>query len=233
MEGYRINMNLKEYLKKPKLYVPNKYAFWDDEHISESMLKAHLNPDEDGASRKHLFIESSVNWIAKIAPPLNYPFLLDLGCGPGLYAERFCDVGYIVTGIDYSKRSIAYANQQAKVHNREINYIYQNYLTLNIAEKYDVITLIYCDYAVLPVSDRQKLGKKIYQALKPGGKFIVDVFTPVMDMEEEDCKTWEFCEKGGFWSEKPYLCLKASYQYNDDDKTLLSQYVILTETDTR
>lgn len=55
--------NLKESLEKPALYTKSKEAFWDDEYISKQMLKAHLDPDFSGASRKFSFIEQSVSWI--------------------------------------------------------------------------------------------------------------------------------------------------------------------------
>ena len=29
---------------KPELYAPSSSAFWDDPHISEGMLSAHLEP---------------------------------------------------------------------------------------------------------------------------------------------------------------------------------------------
>lgn len=35
-----------------RLYEESDSAFWDDEHISKYMLKAHLNPDCDNASKK-------------------------------------------------------------------------------------------------------------------------------------------------------------------------------------
>jgi len=75
-------------------------------------------------------------------------FLLDIGCGPGLYAERFSSAGYSVTGVDFSKRSIAYAKEQTLLNKSNIEYHYQNYLTIDYKEKFDVITLIYCDYFI-------------------------------------------------------------------------------------
>jgi hypothetical protein len=81
--------NLKKYTTKPKLYAPSTIIFWNDEHISKGLLEAHLNPNWDGATRKPEFLDKSVNWISKIAPSSRYKFLLDLGCGPGLYADRF------------------------------------------------------------------------------------------------------------------------------------------------
>ena len=215
------------YLTKPQLYAPSTGEFWNDGHISKGMLAAHLNPNGDGATRRHEFLEQSVQWISKIAPPSQYKSLLDLGCGPGLYAQRFHEAGYSVTGVDFSKRSIAYAKDQASLHNSAIEYLYQNYLSIDYTNQFDVVTLIYCDYAVLPVADRLLLLSRVYQALKPGGKFIVDVFTP--SMRKSESHTWQYCEEGGFWCEKPHICLESVYQYDDEDATELRQCVVLSD----
>lgn len=218
---------LKKYTTKPKLYAPSTNKFWDDEHISKCMLEAHLNPNWDAATRKHEFLDKSVNWISEVAPSSQYNFLLDLGCGPGLYAERFNSAGYSVTGIDFSKRSIAYAKEQTLLNKSNIEYHYQNYLTIDYIEQFDVITLIYCDYAVLSITDRLTLLKKIYQALKPNGKFIFDVFTPLM--RKKRSRSWDYYEDGGFFSEKPHICLESVYQYDDEDNTELVQSIVITE----
>jgi len=200
-------------MTKPELYTQSSTPFWDNEHISKGMLNAHLNPNWEAASRKHDDIDKSVKWITNIAPPLQYRFLLDLGCGPGLYAERFNRAGYSVTGIDFSGRSIAYAEEQALLNGSKIEYCHQNYLTIDYTEKFDLITLIYCDYGALSTADRQLLLSKIFRALKPNGKFILDVFSPQM-RKNESC-TWEYHATGGFWSEYPHICLEAVYQYGN------------------
>ncbi len=218
---------IKKYATKPKLYTPSTNKFWDDEHISKGMLAAHLNPNWDAATRKPEFLDRSVNWISKVAPPSQYKFLLDLGCGPGLYAERFSSAGYSVIGVDFSKRSIAYANEQTLRNKSNIEYHYQNYLTIDYIEQFDVITLIYCDYPALSITDRLILLRKVYQALKPNGKFIFDVFTPLMRKDESS--SWYYCEEGGFLSEKPHVCLDSVYQYDDEEKTELRQSIVITE----
>lgn len=218
---------LSNYTKKPKLYAPSTGKFWDDAHISKGMLEAHLNPDWNAATRKHDFVDKSVRWITSIAPPAQFQQLLDLGCGPGIYAERFRKAGYTVTGIDFSKRSIEYAQEQTLLNKSNIQYFYQNYLTLDDTERFDVITLIYCDYAPLSITDRLILLRKVYQALKPNGKFIFDVFTPLMKKEEN--RSWYNCEKSGFWNENPHICLNSVYQYDDEDNTELVQTIVLTE----
>jgi SAM-dependent methyltransferase len=219
--------SLFEYLKRPPVYTKSDSKFWDDEYISSQMLKAHLDPEFDGASRKHEFIDKSVEWIYRAVPPDKYGKLLDLGCGPGLYAQRLAQKGYNITGIDYSKRSVNYAKATANRLKLEIDYIYQNYLTIEYENEFDAVIMIYCDYGALSDIDRHILLQRVYKALKPGGKFIFDVFTPRKYKDHKDKTSWSLFENGGFWSNKRHICLNGSFRYEND--TILDQNVIITK----
>lgn len=216
-----------QYLKKSELYAESTSKFWDDEHISKYMLEAHLNSNWEAASRKHDFIDRSVEWIEKIAPSETYKKVLDLGCGPGLYAERFATKGYLVTGIDFSKRSIDYAKQKALEKDLKIDYFYKNYIEIQYKESFDLMTLIYCDYGALSHSNRVILLKKIYDSMKVGGKFILDVFTPKNYEGKGESHTWYLNEGEGFWSPKTHLCIQSHYIYEGDIR--LNQYTIINE----
>lgn len=216
---------LLEAIKKPELFAPSTMKFWDEEHISKGLLEAHLEEDHDAASRKPEFIDKSVDWITKVAPPEKYNKLLDLGCGPGLYSERLYKRGYRVTGIDFSKRSIEYGKEMAKKEDHAIDYHHMNYLDLDFENEFDVITLIYCDYAVLSPKDRKKLLTKIFRALKKGGKFIFDVFTPMNYRNGDvETKSWELNE-GGFWRPDKHLILESHFIYPGN--TRCNQYIII------
>jgi len=219
------------FLAKPNLYAPSTAPFWDDEHISQNMLQAHLDPDLDAASRRPDFLDRSVDWISSIVPPAQYKSLLDLGCGPGLYAERFRASGYSVTGVDFSRRSIMYAKKQALLHRSDIEYLCQDYLTIDYTEQFDVITLIYCDYAALSASHRLALLLKVHKALRPEGRFIFDVFTPAMKKEEG--RLWQYYDHGGFFSEEPHICLESVYHYYDEGITELRQYLVVSADDVK
>jgi SAM-dependent methyltransferase len=218
-----------KYAVKPELYAPSTSNFWNDGHISKGMLEAHLNPGWDAASRNHVFIDKSVKWISEIAPPSQYMRLLDLGCGPGLYAERFNRIGYAVMGIDFSIRSIEYAKEQSKLNKSNIEYRYQNYMEIDFTEQFDIVTLIYCDYAVLSINDRRVLLKKVRQSLKPFGIFIFDVFTPIRRKSERH--SWQYYKNGGFFNPNCHIHLEAFYQYDDNDKSELNQNIIITDKD--
>ena len=58
------------------------------------------------ASRPAAFLDRSAAWLASALDLTEGSRLLDLGCGPGLYAERFARCGVRVLGIDVSRRSL-------------------------------------------------------------------------------------------------------------------------------
>lgn len=219
---------LKPYIARPALYAPGTAQFWRDPHISAHVLDTHLNPAEDAASRQPSFMNKSVLWIASLVPPAEYPALLDLGCGPGLYAERFCRAGYDVTGIDFSPRSIDYAKHQAAEHGHDITYHNRDYLSLDIDGAFDVVTLIYCDFGVLSTESRALLLGRVRRALRPGGRFIFDVFTPAHGSGGPETKDWQYNGDGGFWDAGPHLLLNAFYRY-DEDNTELTQAIVVGE----
>ena len=219
--------NIEKYMKRPPLYAPSTSKFWDDEHIPKGMLEAHLNPEFESATSTLDFVQNSVEWISETVPAREYSRLIDLGCGPGIYAELFDDAGYQVTGIDLSKRSIDYARRSAKEKNKDITYECGSYLTMNYQGQFNLATLIYCDFGVLSTQERAELLGKIYSALYPGGRLILDVFTPQQYADQEEYRDWVY-EESGFWSPKPYLCLNSLYHY-EEESTFLRQHIVVTE----
>ncbi len=209
-------------LQKPVLWQRNQEVFWCDAHISKSLLEMHLNPHLELASRRADTIESSVEWISSVIA--GGSFILDLGCGPGLYAQKLSALGYAVTGMDFSQNSINYA----KAQDLTTNYINQNYLDMDFVEVFDAVLLIYCDFAALTKGERQILLKKVHRALKPNGIFICDVFTEHSQKNKIKAPTWTFHEQGGFWSHEPYLCLEATHLY-EYERTSADQYIVITK----
>ncbi len=223
--------SLREKLMQPTLYEATKGEFWNDEYISAQMLKAHLSPNLDSASRKMSFIERSAGWIKTVMPPDQYPHLLDIGCGPGLYAERFTGSGYCVTGVDFSLRSIEYAQLSAQRQNLDIDYIYQDYLDLNLDKTFDTATMIYCDYGALSPTNRKILLQKVYKQLNAGGKFLLDVFSSAAYEQFAEEKTWTVENQGGFWRADSYIELQRRLKYPPN--TTLEQYTIISKEQTQ
>lgn len=207
---------------RPTAYMPNDQAFWEDAYISKQMLAAHLDPEMEAATRKHAFVRASAAWIATLKQGGD---LLDLGCGPGIYAELLDEAGFRVTGIDLSPRSIEYARTSAEGKNRRIRYLQKNYLTLSDEDAYDVIVLIYCDFGVLAPDIRVRFLKKVYRALRPGGIFLVDAWTDRAYEDFDEGRSISV-ENGGFWSPDEYVCVKCDRVYGSS--VVLEQYNVIT-----
>ncbi|MBN2535311.1 MAG: methyltransferase domain-containing protein [Spirochaetales bacterium] len=211
--------------KRPPLFLESTAPFWDDDHISGQMLKTHLDPTEEKASRKPETIDASVSWIKGTSIKEDPSSILDLGCGPGLYCRRLAGKTTRVTGIDISRRSIAYARREAEKAHLLIDYHNKDYLTIDFTQEFDIVLLIFCDFAVLSPSKQQILLSKIYQALKPGGVFLFDVYTPCFPKYREEKNSW-YTALTGFWKENPHICLHNQYHY-PQNRAFVDQYIII------
>lgn len=221
---------LSEYQHKPDPFTLGEPLFWDDPHISGQMLAAHLDPDTDLASRKPATIDASVAWIIETLGLEAGNRVLDLGCGPGLYAARLARQGLAVTGVDLSQRSITYAREFAAEQNLPVNYVCQNYLTLDVQGQFDAALLIFGDYCTFSPGDRQQLLENIHRALHAGGHFVLDVSTRAHRASAGVTNGW-YVSAGGFWRSGPHLVLEQGFDY-PERSTWLDQYVVVEQNGT-
>lgn len=210
---------------KPAPFTPGEPLFWNDPHISEQMLKVHLDPNMDAASRKPETIDRSVQWMIETLGLQTGASLLDLGCGPGLYASRFARAGFQITGVDYSRNSIDYASRYAGENKLNIIYRFQNYLELDDENQYDAAFLIYGDFCPLNPEQRSTLLKNIHRALKPNGKFVLDVSTREHRKKYGNKNRWHATESG-FWKPGPHLVLEEGFDY-PEQSIWLDQYTVI------
>lgn len=218
---------IKQFQERPVPFTPGEPLFWDDPHISTQMLKAHLNPENDHASRRPGTIQKSVDWMIASLGLQAGDSILDLGCGPGLYAVRMAECGLRVTGVDYSRHSLDYATEFARQNNLDIKYRYQNYLTLEDENLYDAALLIYGDFCPLSPEQRSKLLGNVHRALKQGGHFVLDVTTPIHRKKYGSRNGW-YAVETGFWKPGPHLVLEEGFDY-PEQSIFLDQAIVIEE----
>lgn len=201
---------------------------WNDRHTSRQMLRFHLNPDVDIASRRASFINRSVSWMQtrfNIGPTSK---ICDFGCGPGLYTSRFSQLGAEVTGIDFSTRSITYAMEEAKRASLPINYINQNYLLFDSDTQYNLITLLMCDFCALSPQQRLELLNKFHALLDDEGHVILDVYSLAGFGQREEVAQYGHNLMNGFWAAEEYYGFLNTFLYNEE-YVALDKYVLLTK----
>lgn len=212
--------------EKPQPFTPGEPHFWTDPHIAHQMLTVHLDPNNDLASRRPEVIESSTSWIVQTLNLKPGDHVLDLGCGPGLYAARLAQQGLHVTGMDFSQNSIDHAVSHARQHGLDITYRCQNYLQLEDESLYDAVLLIYGDLCPLSPEQRVQLFSNVRRALKPGGRFVFDVSTPCL-RQKYGLKNGWYAAHNGFWKPTPHLVLEQGFAYPDD--IYLDQYTVIED----
>lgn len=205
---------------------------WADEHTSGRMLAFHLNEDMDVSSRKADFIDRSVEWIASRFDVDKGFKIADFGCGPGLYAAKLAGKQASVTGIDFSKRSIAYARETAAREKLDIQYVNQNYLEFETEDRFDLILMIMCDFCALSPAQRRDILAKFRKLLRSAGSVLLDVYSLEAFRQREEAAMYEPDLLNGFWSQRRYYGFQNTFRY-EKEKVVLDKYVIIEPDRTR
>ena len=205
---------------------------WTDEHISKMMLSYHLNEDIDVSSRNAKFISRSVDWIAAHFNVGTGTKIADFGCGPGLYTTKLARMGADVTGIDFSKRSIQYAQDIAQQEGLSINYVNQNYLNFKTNDRFNLILMIMCDFCALSPSQRRKILNNFNEILQPDGFVLLDVYSLAAFDKREEAAVYEANLLDGFFSPNKYYGFLNTFKY-EKEKVVLDKYTIVEAVSTR
>ncbi len=216
--------------KRPKAFEFYTAAeLWADEHTSKKMLEYHLNESIDVSSRNIDFINKSTEWIVTHFNLNSSSTLIDFGCGPGLYTSRFAEKKINVTGIDFSKNSIEYAKQTATDNKLHINYINSNYLEFESHNKFDLITMIMCDFCALSPQQRKLMLNKFKSLLTADGSILLDVYSLNFYNSRQEGSLYELNQMSNFWSAADYYSFQNTFKY-DEEKVILDKYTVIEES---
>lgn len=205
---------------------------WTDEHTSERMLRFHLDEGTDISSRTIAFIDRSVDWVASRFDIGSGKKIADFGCGPGLYATRLARRHAAVTGIDFSKRSIRYAQKTATMERLPIRYVNQNYLDFETDDRFHLILMIMCDFCALSPAQRRTILTTFHALLEPSGSVLLDVYSLTAFSEREERAVYGPNLLDGFWSPGRYYGFLNTFKY-EREKVVLDKYTIIEAERTR
>jgi len=206
--------------------------FWNDDHVSAQMLALHLDPLAEPASRPHEFVGRSVEWLVPTLGLEPGSKLLDLGCGPGLYANRIAAKGIEVVGLDVSVRSLAHARAVAAQASLPATFRSADYLTDDLGGPHDAAIMIYEDYCALSPDQRATLLARVAAVMRPGGLFLFDVTaTPrFRSFRDGVVSAPDFMD--GFWAPRPYHGTEETWTYAELH-LVLHRYTVVDGRGTR
>lgn len=210
-----------------------------DPHVQERMLAFHLDPDIAAASRDHVFVTRSLDWIVDRFEVQDATRVLDLGCGPGLYANPLAEHGARVHGIDLSATAIDAARQRATTPwatpqgaaSAQASFEVGDYWTTPLPA-HDLAVLVYLDHCAMSPADRHRLLRRIRDRMRIGGHLLVDLQAPAHFATVTAGCTIEDRLMDGFWAPGPYVGVHQTVRY-DAEQVALDRYVLVEPDRTR
>ncbi|MFQ5420681.1 MAG: SAM-dependent methyltransferase, partial [Anaerolineae bacterium] len=153
--------------------------------------------------------------------------LLDVTCGPGLYMTEMAKRGCRVTAVDFSPASIAYARNLAAAEGvaGRCTIIQQDIREFVWGTAvYDAAILLYGQLAVFTRAEAAAILAGIAQALKPGGKLVVELLN--QERVDKEDSAWWFTDDTGLWGDAPFLHLGERF-WHAEEATSVERFQIL------
>lgn len=214
---------LLELANRPEPFsVGGPHELWTDSYVQRQLLVSHLDPEVAAASRPHRTIARSVAWIAERFEVGSGRRILDLGCGPGLYANPLAERGAIVRGLDLSEVAVAEARRRST--SSRASFEVGDYLHDELPA-HDLALLIYGDYGALSPVDRRRLLERVAERIAPDGRLLLDLFSEQRYASLREACVVEDRLMDGFWAPGSYVGVHQTLLY-DDVRVALDRYVI-------
>jgi SAM-dependent methyltransferase len=210
----------------PEPWAEGENIPWDEPAFSARMLAEHLSQDHDAASRRFDIVDEQVKWVHDVMLSGKAVKVLDVCCGPGLYASRLARRGHEVVGIDYSPASIEYAEAEGRKEGLAVTYLHRDVRAGDYGDAYGLALLIYGEFNTLRPAEGRAVLDDVYRALAPGGIFLLEAHPREMIKRiGTGAATWR-TEKAGLFSDRPHLRLDENF-WDEESATATTRYFII------
>jgi SAM-dependent methyltransferase len=165
---------------KPAESGPRK---WWEEMFSEEFLRAIpiLSPRQ---------LEREVNFIDEALSVERGGRILDLACGAGQHAVELASRGYDVVGFDLSQSQLDWAGGLAHERGQRLQFTYGDMRDLAYSEAFDAIYSWNTSFGFFEEDKNVDVAQRIFRALRPGGRFLLDVINRDFVVAQQPGQTW-------------------------------------------
>jgi len=202
---------------------------WGNPDFSRRMLTEHLSQKHDLASRRVDWIERQVAWIHGSLLDGKPSLILDLGCGPGLYANRLAALGHHCLGIDIGPASIEYAKEHAG-RESSCEFIQGDIRHVPFGGPHDLVMALYGEVNVFSPGELASICRKSHEALVPGGTLILEFQPPEAVERTGRGPSSDLTHDSCLFSDIPHRC-QTGNRWLEEAKVAIQTFTI-TETET-
>jgi len=143
---------------------------WWTTLFDEKYLKTYIDTVTPELTKRQ------IPFLLKYLQPKKGAEILDLACGYGRHSIELAKLGYKVTGLDFSKHFIDIAQKDAKEQEVKVNFICDDMRNLSFVNRFDAVINMFTSFGYFEdENDNELVLRKISRALKPGGKFLIEI----------------------------------------------------------
>ena len=161
---------------------------WYKEFFEKWYLELWLG----GERFKPAYLKREVVFIKRV---LNLPKgakILDLCCGHGRHVLPLAKAGYEMTGLDLSQRALNLLKAETKRQKLNVRVVRSDMRKIPFRNEFDAVINMFTAFGYLE-NDKEdlKVLKSVVKALKPGGKFLIDMSNRDSILANYQPKSWK------------------------------------------
>lgn len=219
-------MNLGDVVRRGTLaaWAEEEKIPWNEPGFSARMLREHLTQAHGRASRRFEAIDGHVEWVHRAVLGGRQTRILDLGCGPGLYATRLARLGHRCVGIDFSPASIRHARGEAEREGLACTFHERDLRDGDYGEGFGLALLVFGELNAFRTREAADILAAARTALEPGAALVLELHTRAA-LEREEPPSW-YAAESGLFSDRPHLCLRES-AWDTASRARVERYYVL------
>ena len=133
--------------------------------------------------------ESEVAFLARLLPNPPYSKVLDLCCGEGRHSLPLANLGYEVTGLDFS----AFALEKARLESgNRVRYLELDMRNLDtLPYSFDAMICLWQSFGYFDKAQNSDILRQISLKLNSGGRFVLDIYNRGFFENHQGSETFE------------------------------------------
>ncbi len=169
--------------ERAKIEPPQVGRKWWEEMFSEEFLRAIPILSQRQLEREVNFIDDSLG-VARGGR------ILDLACGAGQHAVELAARSYDLVGFDLSQSQLDWAGGLAQERGQRLSFTHGDMRDLAYAEAFDAIYSWNTSFGFFEEEKNIDIAQRIFRALRPGGRFLLDVVNRDYVVSQQPGQTW-------------------------------------------